>query len=56
MKLKSKTLNIHQVGDLVYITFPLFEKHGIKTISFLFNNAHETEEYIIAGTRGWCHL
>ena len=30
MKLKSKTLNIHQVGDLVYITFPLFEKHGIK--------------------------
>ena len=33
----------------------LFEKHGIKTISFLFNNAHETEEYIIAGTRGWYH-
>ena len=30
-----------------------FEKHGIKTISFLFNNAHETEDYIIAGTRGW---
>lgn len=31
----------------------LFEKHGISTISFLYNNAHETEEYIIAGTRGW---
>ena len=33
----------------------LFEKHGISTISFLFNNAHETEDYIIAGTRGWYH-
>ncbi len=30
-----------------------FEKLGIKTISFLFNNAHETDEFIIAGTRGW---
>ncbi len=30
-----------------------FERLGIKTISFLFNNAHETEELIIAGTRGW---
>ncbi len=30
-----------------------FEKHGIKSISFLFNNAHETEKFIIAGTRGW---
>ena len=30
-----------------------FEKHGIKTISFLFNNAYEDENYIIAGTRGW---
>ena len=30
-----------------------FEKHDIRTISFLFNNAYETEEYIIAGTRGW---
>jgi predicted phosphohydrolase len=30
-----------------------FEKHGIDTISFLFNNAHEVEDYIIAGTRGW---
>ena len=33
----------------------LFKKHGITTISFLFNNAHETEDYIIAGTRGWYH-
>ena len=31
----------------------LFEKEGIKTVSFLFNNAHETDEFIIAGTRGW---
>ena len=30
-----------------------FEKHEIKTISFLFNNAHETDDFIIAGTRGW---
>ncbi len=30
-----------------------FEAHEIKTISFLFNNFHETEEYLIAGTRGW---
>ena len=30
-----------------------FEKHSISSISFLFNNAHQTEEYIIAGTRGW---
>ncbi len=30
-----------------------FEKHGIKTISFLFNNAYECENLIIAGTRGW---
>ena len=30
-----------------------FEECGIKTISFLFNNAHESDEYIIAGTRGW---
>ena len=33
----------------------LFKKHGITSISFLFNNAHETEDYIIAGTRGWYH-
>ncbi|MBQ8269055.1 MAG: metallophosphoesterase [Clostridia bacterium] len=30
-----------------------FEKHGIRSISFLFNNFHETEEYLITGTRGW---
>ncbi|MBE6644555.1 MAG: serine/threonine protein phosphatase [Ruminococcaceae bacterium] len=30
-----------------------FEKNQIKTISFLFNNAYETENFIIAGTRGW---
>ena len=30
-----------------------FDLHGITTISFLFNNFHETEEYLIAGTRGW---
>ncbi len=32
-----------------------FQKHGISTISFLYNNAHETENIIIAGTRGWYH-
>ena len=31
----------------------LFEKIGISTISFLFNNAHEVGDYIVAGTRGW---
>ncbi len=30
-----------------------FEKNGIATISFLHNNAHECEDFIIAGTRGW---
>ena len=30
-----------------------FDKIGISSISFLFNNAHETEDFIIAGTRGW---
>ena len=30
-----------------------FEKNGITSISFLFNNAHETRDFIIAGTRGW---
>ena len=30
-----------------------FDKNGIKSISFLFNNAHETDDLIIAGTRGW---
>lgn len=33
----------------------LFEKHGIDSISFLYNNAHELDEFIIAGTRGWYH-
>ena len=32
-----------------------FEKNGITTISFLFNNAYETDEFIIAGSRGWYH-
>ena len=32
-----------------------FDEKNIKTISFLFNNAHEVENYIIAGTRGWYH-
>lgn len=32
-----------------------FEKHSINSISFLFNNAYETEKFIIAGTRGWYH-
>ena len=30
-----------------------FDKIGVKSISFLFNNAHETDDFIIAGTRGW---
>ena len=30
-----------------------FEKIGVKTISFLFNNAYEADGFIIAGTRGW---
>ena len=30
-----------------------FEKHNIRTISFLYNNIQETDSYIIAGTRGW---
>ena len=30
-----------------------FEKHDITTLDFLFNNAHETDDFIIAGTRGW---
>ncbi|MBQ8689265.1 MAG: metallophosphoesterase [Clostridia bacterium] len=32
-----------------------FEKNEIRTISFLFNNAHEVGKFIIAGTRGWYH-
>lgn len=31
----------------------LFSRHEISSISFLFNNAHECEDFIIAGTRGW---
>ena len=30
-----------------------FESIGVTSISFLFNNAHEVEDLIIAGTRGW---
>lgn len=30
-----------------------FEKLGITTIDFLFNNAIELDEFIVAGTRGW---
>lgn len=30
-----------------------FENHAITSISFLFNNAIETDNFIIAGTRGW---
>ena len=33
--------------------YAFFEKHGITTIDFLFNNAHVVENFIIAGTRGW---
>ncbi len=33
----------------------LFEKEGIKTISFLYNNAYDCGEVIVAGTRGWYH-
>ncbi|MBQ4071289.1 MAG: metallophosphoesterase [Clostridia bacterium] len=32
-----------------------FEKHGITTIDFLYNNAHEVENLIVAGSRGWFH-
>ncbi len=28
-------------------------KWGLTSLSFLYNNAHETKEFIIAGTRGW---
>ena len=30
-----------------------FEQNGIRTIFFLYNNAIETEDFIVAGTRGW---
>ena len=32
-----------------------FEKHGITTIDFLFNNAYVIEDFIVAGSRGWFH-
>ena len=35
--------------------FEFFEKNAISTISFLYNNAYETDNFIIAGTRGWYH-
>jgi predicted phosphohydrolase len=31
----------------------LFEENGIKSISFLYNNAVVCEDYIVAGSRGW---
>jgi len=30
-----------------------FEKNGITGIDFLYNNAHELDEFVAAGTRGW---
>ena len=30
-----------------------FEREGISTISFLYNNAYIVENKIICGTRGW---
>lgn len=30
-----------------------FEKENITSVSFLFNNAYETDDCIVAGTRGW---
>ena len=32
-----------------------FEKNQILSIEFLFNNAYQVEDIIIAGTRGWYH-
>lgn len=29
------------------------DENGINTIQFLYNNAYETEDYIVCGTRGW---
>ena len=31
----------------------IFDSLGIETISFLYNNAYEVENFIVAGTRGW---
>ena len=33
----------------------LFEKENITTVSFLYNNAIETDDFVIAGSRGWYH-
>ena len=33
----------------------LFERHSIKTLDFIFNNAYACGDFIIAGTRGWYH-
>ena len=29
------------------------ERLGLRTVSFLFNNAYEAEDFVICGTRGW---
>ena len=31
----------------------MFDENGIGTISFLYNNAHEVEDFVICGSRGW---
>lgn len=33
--------------------YQFLEDHNITTIKFLYNNAYETDDYIICGTRGW---
>lgn len=33
----------------------MFDAEGISTISFLYNNAYDCGEMIVAGTRGWYH-
>ena len=33
----------------------LFLREGIDSISFLYNNAHDAGDFIVAGTRGWYH-
>ncbi len=33
----------------------LFLREGIGSISFLYNNAHDAGDLIVAGTRGWYH-
>ena len=35
--------------------YALFEREGIKTIDFIFNNAFIVDGLIVAGTRGWYH-